>query len=183
MTKRFCQVCKLSVGGFAFCPKCGSETDELGNLNSNNSKSPLGLSSSNSSNQSALWCHLGPLIITAISALTSFFALGFILALLAWVPPLIVKARNQEDTFVTEHAKESFNFQVFWLIITYGALATYLVFGVLTLGIGLIVGAIFLLLVAIPLLIFVIVVQIRGCVAASSGETYRYPLVLFRLMK
>lgn len=183
MAKRFCPTCKSDVGGFAYCPKCGGVTEVLENLQGLKPESVLGMSTSSSSNQSALWCHLAPLIITIISALTSFFALGLFLALLAWVPPLVIKSRNQEDTFVVGHAKESFNFQIFWLILTYSVIFLYIIVGILTLGIGLILGAIFFILIAIPLLVFVLVVQIRGCMAANAGQEYKYPLVFFRMMK
>lgn len=183
MTKRFCSQCKVSVGGFAFCPKCGQTTEILEKVTGLSFQSTLGMVSSGSSTQSALWCHLAPLIITVISALTSFFALGLLLALLAWIPPLIIKSRNQDNPFVVSHAKESFNFQVFWLILTYTIIFLYLIFGILTLGIGLILGAVFFVIVAIPLLVFILVVQIRGCMAANSGQEYKYPLVMFRLMR
>ncbi len=138
---------------------------------------------SNHSRQAALWCHLGPLIITVIAALTGAFFIGILVGLFAWVPPLIIKSSRKADEFVVNHAKESFNFQVFWIIATYSVIAAWLFIGVLTLGIGLVIGFLFWLLLIFPLAIFIIVVQVRGCIAASSGRTYKYPLVLFRLMK
>lgn len=183
MSKRFCPSCKSTVGGFAYCPKCGGATEVLENMTELRVQSVLGMSTSLSANQSALWCHLAPLIITIVSALTSFFALGLLLALLAWVPPLIIKSRNQEDSFVVGHAKESFNFQIFWLILVYSVIFLYLILGILTLGIGLILGAIFFVIFAIPVLAFILIVQIRGCMAANAGLEYRYPLVFFRVMR
>ena len=183
MPNRFCPTCKASVGGFAYCPKCGGATEVLENTAGLHTQSVFGMSASPSSNQSALWCHLAPLIITVIAALTSLLAVGFFLALLAWIPPLIIKSRHQEDAFVVAHAKESFNFQIFWLIVTYSMIFLYLITGILTLGIGLILGAILFILIAIPLIAFIMIVQIRGCSAANAGLEYKYPLVLFRVMR
>lgn len=183
MTQRFCPLCKTAVGGFAYCPKCGAQTEMLAVLKEQTSNQSYASVSENHSVQAALWCHLGPLIITVIAALTGAFFIGILLGLFAWVPPLIIKSSKKSDEFVVSHAKESFNFQVFWIIATYSAIVIWLFVGVITLGVGLVLGFLFWLLIIFPLLIFIIVVQIRGCLAASAGKTYRYPLVLFRLMK
>lgn len=183
MTKRFCPSCKTAVGGFAYCPKCGGQTEMLEVLQDESGNPPYSAIGVTTSRQSALWCHLGPLIITVVAALTGAFFIGILLGLFAWVPPLIIKSSKKADEFIMEHAKESFNFQVFWIIATYSAIAAWLFIGVITLGIGLVIGFLFWLLIVFPLAIFIIVVQIRGCLAASAGKTYKYPLVLFRLMK
>lgn len=183
MTKRFCSSCRTGVGGFAYCPQCGRQTELLAQLQEENGEASQFASGVSSSRQSALWCHLGPLIITVVAALTGAFFIGILLGLFAWVPPLVIKSSKKADEFVIEHAKESFNFQVFWIIATYSAIAAWLFIGVITLGIGLVIGFLFWLLIIFPLAIFIIVVQIRGCLAASAGRTYKYPLVLFRLMK
>ena len=182
MEQRFCPTCKTVVGGFVYCPKCGKNTEVYSSIESETlTFSPK--AAFTGSNQAALWCHLGPLIITIAAALTSFLAIGVFLALFAWVPPLVIKTQKASDEFVVSHAKESFNFQIFWIIATYTVLAAYLVIGVLTLGIGLVLGFVIGLVVIIPLAILIIVVQVRGCLAASAGNLYRYPLVLFRVMK
>ena len=183
MAQRFCLLCKTAVGGFAYCPKCGTRTEMLETLQEPMGKHLFTSINENHSRQAALWCHLGPLIITVIAALTGAFFIGLLLGLLAWVPPLIIKSSKRADEFVIDHAKESFNFQVFWIITTYSAIVIWLFIGVITLGIGLVLGFLFWLLIVFPLAIFIIVVQIRGCLAASAGKIYRYPIVLFRLMK
>lgn len=180
-TQKFCPICKTSVGGFAFCPKCGGKTEQLNQIQINSVNTAF--TSNEDSTQLALWCHLAPLLITVLAALTSIIAVGFFLALLAWVPPLVIKSQKQSDEFTVKHAKESFNFQIFWLISIYTLFAIYLVFGIITLGIGLILGFLIILLLIIPFAIFVVVVQIRACMAASAGKEYKYPLVLFRVMK
>lgn len=183
MTQRFCPSCKTVVGGFAYCLNCGGQTELLAVLLEQGGKQQYSAISLNTSKQSALWCHLGPLIITVVAALTGAFFIGILLGLFAWVPPLVIKSSKKADEFVVEHAKESFNFQIFWVIATYSAIAAWLFIGVITVGIGLFIGFLFWLVIIFPLAIFVIVVQIRGCLAASAGRTYKYPLVLFRLMK
>lgn len=179
--QKYCPICQTSVGGFAFCPKCGGKTETLSQIQFEQPSNAYKIE--NGSNQAALWCHLAPLIITAISILTSFMLVGFFFALFIWVPPLIIKTQFPENEFTVKHAKESFNFQIFWLIVSFILFALYLVFGLLTLGIGLILGFVVLLLLFVPYIIFVVFVQIKACMAASSGKEYRYPLVLFRLMK
>lgn len=179
--QKFCPECKSTVGGFAFCPKCGGKTEELTRIEITSGETTD--SHSENSTQLALWCHLAPLLITVIAALTSIVAIGFFLALVAWVPPLVIKSQKPNDEFIVKHAKESFNFQIFWLITIYALLAVYLVFGIITLGIGLILGFLIILLLIIPYVIFVMVVQIKACIAASGGKEYKYPLVLFRVMK
>ena len=81
-------------------------------------------------------------------------------------PPLVIKSSKKSDEFVVIHAKESFNFQVFWIIATYSAIVIWLFVGVITLGVGLVLGFLFWLLIIFPLAIFIIVVQIRGCLAS-----------------
>ena len=62
-------------------------------------------------------------------------------------------------------------------------LIAYFVIGVLTLGIGLVVGGIAGLVFIFPVLLFILVSQIRATSAASAGKDFHYPLVLFRLIK
>lgn len=182
MANRYCPKCSTNTGGFAFCSSCGGATIEFATEQSQVEKS-FESSSNPRSRQIALWCHLAPLLISVFAGLTAVFFIGFVLALLAWIPPLVIKGSNSEDDFVVSHAKESFNFQIFWLITTFVLLFFYLIFGVLTLGIGLIVGAVFLLIIILPLIIFLVIVQIQACMAASAGRSYKYPLVIFRVMK
>jgi uncharacterized Tic20 family protein len=113
----------------------------------------------------------------------AFVAVGFVLILFAWVPPLILKSKRSGDSFVVRNANEALNFQIFWLITTAAALISYLVLGVLTLGIGLIVGGVAGLVFIFPVLFFILISQIRATSAASAGKEFRYPLVLFRIIK
>jgi uncharacterized Tic20 family protein len=116
MAQHFCPSCKTAVGGFAYCPKCGTQTEMLAVLQEQTGNQLFTSISENHSRQAALWCHLGPLIITVIAALTGPFFIGILLGLFAWVPPLVIKSSKKADEFVVDHAKESFNFQVFWII-------------------------------------------------------------------
>lgn len=189
MSSRYCPTCKTLLGNAAlFCPNCGGRTDVLSDASGATAPLPpqqvyRPATPGPSSNQLALWAHLAPLIISALAFLTSFFVIGVFFALIAWVPPLVIKSINRDNPFVDRHAKESFNFQIFWLIISAGAAVVILLIGILTFGIGLIFGGIFLVIIALPLAVFMIVVQIRACIAASAGTEYIYPLLLFRVMK
>lgn len=183
MSTRVCLFCKEDVKGFVFCPKCGGET-ELIEADDNQLSAFLGSNSiSGGSTQLAMWCHLAPLLIGIISFLLAFVAIGFILVLFAWVPPLIIKSRNAIDENVIKNANEALNFQFFWLITSTVLLIAYFIIGVLTFGIGLVVGGIAGLVFIFPLLLFILISQIRATSAASAGKDFHYPFVLFKLIK
>jgi uncharacterized Tic20 family protein len=183
MATRVCLSCKEDVKGFVFCPKCGGRTELIETQENKLSTFVGGGSTSASSSQLAMWCHLAPLLIGVISFLLAFVAVGFILILFAWVPPLILRSKNPGDRNIVRNANESLNFQLFWLISSAVLLTVYLILGVATLGIGLIVGGIAGLFLIFPVLLFILISQIRATSAASAGRDFRYPLVLFRILK
>jgi len=123
--------------GGAFCASCGSATS----------------GASTSSNTTAMWCHLGPL-------LASFVSVGW----LSWLPPLLIRQSNPNDSYVNSQAVESLNFQLQWLIMNFALV----ILGFITCGVG------FILLAAAG--IFELVMMIMGSVAASKGEPFRYQL-------
>ena len=183
MATRICLACKEDVKGFVFCPKCGGRTELIETQESMTSPLSQNIFNSGKSTQLAMWCHLAPLIIGVISFLSAFVAVGFVLALFAWVPPLIIKSKNSEDEYVVRNANEALNFQFFWLISSAVLLIGYFAVGVLTLGIGLIVGGIAGIFLIFPLLLFLLISQARAASSASAGRDFQYPLVLFRTIK
>lgn len=82
--------------------------------------------------------------------------LTFVSTLLA--PLIIYILKKNESSFVTEHAKESFNFQLTVVLVCVGLFVT-------------IVGILFIWAVGIYATILVIVATIR----ASEGRAYKYP--------
>ena len=197
MSNLVCSKCRLPATG-AFCSRCGGSTKPVSSSNENPSSysrpgqgspnfvsSPSVSSSSmqNGNTQAAMWCHLAPLLIGVLSALTSLFGIGLFLALFAWLPPVIINANFKHDDFVRRHAHESINFQLFWLIAGVVLGIFYAVFGFLTLGIGWIALGVIFVIFILPLAIFYLVVMIRASIDASSGRPYRYPLVLFRIVR
>lgn len=72
--------------------------------------------------------------------------------------------KRHEDTFVEAHAREALNFNLTVLILVAIGIPLALV------GIG------FLLLLAVA--IAWVVLTIRGAIAASNGEAYRYPFTI-----
>ncbi|MFT6803447.1 MAG: putative Tic20 family protein [Nitriliruptoraceae bacterium] len=92
---------------------------------------------------------------------------------LAVLGPLVVwLVKKDDDAWVGEHAVEALNFQLTWLIGgVVGGIVAFIA-SVLTLGIGLVV----FIPVAIGLMIAWLVFTIKGALAASRGETYRYPM-------
>lgn len=83
--------------------------------------------------------------------------------------PLVVwLIRRDDNPFVAEHAREALNFNI-----TVGiAVLICFFFGVVTLGIGFLLAGPALLAIGILWLYG----TIMGTIAASNGQTYRYPL-------
>jgi uncharacterized protein len=86
-----------------------------------------------------------------------------------FIPPLIIfLIKKDESKFVSDHAKESLNFQITLLIGYFIGIVTMII----------IIGVLILIFLGIVHLILVIVATIR----ASEGKIYRYPFN-FRLIK
>lgn len=183
MTTRICLACKEDVKGFVFCPKCGGQTEIIESQDIKPNSISLDVDVSAKSSQLAMWCHLAPLLIGVISFFLAFIAIGFVLILFAWVPPLLIKNSNQDNTYIQNHANEALNFQFFWLITSTFIVIAYFIIGIFTLGIGLFVGGIVGLLLIFPMMLFLLISQIRGSSAAAAGKDFVYPLVLFRVIK
>jgi hypothetical protein len=98
---------------------------------------------------------------------------ALVLAGAQFLAPLIIYlVKKDRSAFITDHARESLNFQISILI--YGA----------------VLGAAFFTIILIPLVylgafalpLFDLVMVIVATIKAASGETWRYPLCL-RLVK
>ena len=115
----------------------------------------------------AIGAHLGGLVI-GISTAAVF---GFVGPLLVWL------FKRDEHPFIDHHTKEALNFQLTVLVVLVLSVVLAIpavIFGVLTLGIGLLlIGAL-----AVVALVAWIVLPIIGAVKASNGEGYRYPLTI-----
>ena len=84
------------------------------------------------------------------------------------------RVKKDQSAFLDDHGREATNFQLSVLLyVLIGVL-----FGVVTLGIGVIVVA----PAMIGLMILKLVGSIRGALAANKGEFYRYPMCI-RFMK
>lgn len=90
-----------------------------------------------------------------------------VLTIFFWIfPPLIIYLiKKNESTFVTDHAKESLNFQITASIVGIALVVT-------------IVGILLLWILGIAVLVFVILASVK----ASENKLYRYPFTL-RLIK
>jgi hypothetical protein len=90
-----------------------------------------------------------------------------VLTIFFWIfPPLIIYLiKKNESAFVTDHAKESLNFQITASI---AAIVLFLT----------IIGILLLWVVGIAVLVFVIIATVK----ASESKLYRYPFTL-RLIK
>jgi uncharacterized protein len=96
--------------------------------------------------------------------------LSHILTILFWfIPPLVIYIlKKDESAYVSDHSKESLNFQITLFIL-------YMVSGVLVL---LLIGFLLMFIIYIAQIALAIVATIR----ASEGKIYRYP-VNFRFIK
>lgn len=92
------------------------------------------------------------------SFVTAWSALGLV------APFIVLLARGNQSAFVRRHAVESLNFQINAAVISV----------VLFLLIFVVIGAVLLPLYGL----FYLVVVIRGGLAASKGEEFRYPATI-----
>jgi len=115
----------------------------------------------------AITAHLGGLVV----GLATAAVFGFVGPLLVWL------FKRDEHPFTDHHAKESLNFQLTVLLVLVLSVALAipaLIFGVLTLGIGLVLLGVLAVVAAVAW----VVLPIIGAVKASNGEGYRYPLTI-----
>ncbi len=80
------------------------------------------------------------------------------------------RVKKDQSAFLDDHGREATNFQL--SVLLYFLIGV--VFGVVTLGIGVIVVA----PAMIGLMILKLVGSIRGAIAANKGEFYRYPMCI-----
>lgn len=100
----------------------------------------------------ALWTHLGPLLVSLVTS----GSLGFIVPLVMWL------SFRDRSHFIGEHAKESLNFQITLVIVVLVSVPLMLVvIGFFTLAAALICALVFM---------------IQASMAANRHEYYRYPL-------
>jgi uncharacterized protein len=102
-------------------------------------------------------------------------ALIAIVGIPSLIGPLVVwLAKKDSDAFVAAHSVHALNFNISVLIYTIVGTIAFGIFGLVTLGIG--------LLLAIPVVIIALIVWlvlvIQGGLAASRGEQFRYPMTI-----
>jgi uncharacterized Tic20 family protein len=104
--------------------------------------------------QERLWAMLSHLL----SFVAAYIALGFL------APLTILLVFGPRSAYVREHAVESLNFNLTWLL--YGIVAAFL--AILLIGIPILIAP------GIAYVILVIIASIR----ANNGQLYRYPLTV-----
>jgi hypothetical protein len=110
----------------------------------------------------SMWAHLGPLLAGLVGVP------GIIASLVFWM------VGRDKSALVDHNGKESMNFQLSLLIVSLGSGALFLVLTIVTLGL-----ALFLIIPAVLMaVVFIIVWEIKGAIAASNGQYYRYPMNL-----
>lgn len=148
----------------AFCNNCGAAAggasfcancgSSIGMANNSFQAPNNSYQQGSPSTSTAMWAHLGGLLA------------GFLV-------PLIIRTTDsaRRDRYVYEQSTEALNFQLHWMLINLGVF----IIGSLTCGIG---WFLYLASVTIPF-----VLGIMASVAVNRGENYRYPLMMFRLVK
>lgn len=115
----------------------------------------------------AIGAHLGGLGMAFASAAV----LGFVAPLVVWL------LRKDEDPYAEHHAKEALNFQLTVLVAIVAATALAIpavIIGVLTLGVGLVLGAVAIAAATVAWFVLPIIATVK----ASNGEGYRYPFTI-----
>jgi uncharacterized protein len=86
--------------------------------------------------------------------------------------PLIMWLMKREEPAVDAHGKESVNFQIAITIYTFSAVVLWIALTVFLGPVGLVFG----ILAFVGLALFDIISVVRGAIAASRNEPFRYPL-------
>lgn len=107
-----------------------------------------------------------------LNILSGFPLAGVVAVIVLW------QMKNKESAFVDEHGREAANFQITVAVAGAVLLVAGVILTVITFGL-----ALFLLIPAwIGMVILLLIGCIRGALAASRGEMYRYPFT-YRFLK
>jgi hypothetical protein len=95
------------------------------------------------------------------------------------IGPLIVwLVYKDRYPFIDDQGRESLNFQISLTIYTMALIALAVIFGVATLGIGLIIIIPLAIAGAMIIALVKIILVIMAAVSANAGTPYRYPLTI-----
>jgi len=162
----YCPKCATEVVSAKFCTTCGSS------LLASSADAP---SKEKPKSKRAMWVHLTPIIMIAVTPITIGISLLFL-----WLPALIIRKTSDRHSLENRHATSALNYHLTtWITI----LAT----AVLVVVVGLLaslVGAGGALIFVIPIVCFGILIiggialssYIRGITAGARGKEFSYPL-------
>lgn len=150
--------------GAISCPKCGRPVGA-------ETPPPAG----NSSTNLAMWAHLGPLLVNVVAFFLFVTGAGPFFGALGFLPALLIMKSQKADVFAKSHAKESLNFQLFWLLMN--TLATISI--ITTLGLALFV----LMPLGICIGLYNLFQIYQAIVGAQAGRYFRYNFVRIRFVK
>lgn len=162
----YCPKCATEVASRKFCTTCGSSLL---------ASAAEALSKEKPKSKRAIWVHLTPIIMIALTPLTIGISL-----LLLWVPALITRATSERNSLENRHATSALNYHLTTWITILATAVLVVVVGLLAslLGWG---GALILI---IPIACFGILIiggialssYIRGITAGVRGKEFSYPL-------
>lgn len=127
----------------------------------------------------AMWCQLSLLLGNLLALLLTSVFIGFAVLALLWLPAFLIWKKFPQSQLVVTHAKEAINFYLFWVIVQVGLGLLAALTVVFTFGITAFILGAFLVVAGV----FQIVVMILASVAGARSQLYRYPLVLFRIVR
>jgi len=115
-----------------------------------------------------------------LTPLLTFTGPGWVLALIVAIVMWRLKAN--ESPFLDDHGREATNFLISLAIWAIGLTAVGVLLAIITLGIGAVLVIPLAILASIGGVVLILVGSIRGAMAASRGEYYRYPAT-FRVIR
>ena len=162
----YCPKCATEVASAKFCTTCGSS------LLASSAEAP---SKEKPKSKRAMWVHLTPIIMIAITP----FTIGISLLLL-WLPALIIRKTSDRNSLENRHATSALNYHLTTWIAIFSAAVLVVVVGLL----ASLAGAGGALIFVIPIVYFGILIiggialssYIRGITAGVRGKEFSYPL-------
>ena len=111
-------------------------------------------------------------IVSALVVIDISGVLVFIASLIMWL------VKRGDSDFIDDHGREAVNFQISMLLFVILGVIAGVVFSIVTFGVGVPIVVLLGAAGALFLIVLRLVGTIRGAIAASKGELYRYPMCI-----
>ena len=128
-----------------------------------------------------MWAYISVLIMYVGVLLLSVLIFPLALVAFYWVPPLMFRAMNPNDTFVRNHAANAVNATLTNLIASGIGLIGILL--LLTGHVVTVLLGVLIILGCVAYYIGVFTCLVRGMIRASNGQPYVFPWITIRFVK